>query len=315
MPERKQPEGSHRSPARLAALAPSARKSAIAERPEPRGGDARRAAAPVLARDFLLFGAGLVASAAAGWWLLPERAEAHVAPGSGRRPARHAGRARRAHAHAARSAVEPRAHVRRRRRRGALLERPPRAHVRAARSATPLRNNYHGRTPGPEYPRRLDAERCRASPRAVRAPRARRASRALPRVTSNDHAARLRRGLERDVAGWAVALRRPARRVSARARARWAALRSMVSLDGARAARALLRLASISRPRATRRRCSPRTTAGAPLTLAHGAPLRLAGADEAGAQEHQGDHRHRLHAPTSRADYWNERGYSKYDGL
>ena len=96
--------------------------------------------------------------------------------------------------------------------------------------------------------------------------------------------------------------------------ARWAAMRSAVNLDGAGRPEPYYVSIDLETARHPQTLLATHQD-GRPLTLAHGAPLRLLVPDEARAQEHQGDHRHRLHARTSRADYWNERGYSKYDGL
>ncbi len=71
---------------------------------------------------------------------------------------------------------------------------------------------------------------------------------------------------------------------------------------------------STCRPRAIRRRSSPRTSRDVPFPLEHGAPLRLLAPMKLGLKN--------IKAITSiaysaeePADYWNERGYSKYDGL
>ena len=78
------PERLPKRPSPGARLAAAARRAAAAaaERPErtfeaPRGVLAARSR-----RDFLLLGAGLVATAAAGWWLLPERAKRTWLPGA-----------------------------------------------------------------------------------------------------------------------------------------------------------------------------------------------------------------------------------------
>jgi len=54
--------------------------------------------------------------------------------------------------------------------------------------------------------------------------------------------------------------------------------------------------------------------AGAPLTLAHGAPLRLVAPMKLGLKNIKAitDIAYTADEP---ADYWNERGYSKYDGI
>jgi DMSO/TMAO reductase YedYZ molybdopterin-dependent catalytic subunit len=95
--------------------------------------------------------------------------------------------------------------------------------------------------------------------------------------------------------------------------ARWAALRSTVNLDG----RGRPDPYYVSIDLGTARH--PQTLlathqGGRPLTLAHGAPLRLLAPMKLGLKN--------IKTITSIAyvaaeppDYWNERGYSKYDGL
>ena len=54
--------------------------------------------------------------------------------------------------------------------------------------------------------------------------------------------------------------------------------------------------------------------AGAPLTLAHGAPLRLVAPVKLGLKNIKAV-THIVYTVAQPPDYWNERGYSKYDGL
>src|SRR5262245_48348730 len=78
------PERRPRGPSLAARLRASARRvaAAAAERPEATEEATRGALAARSRRDFLLFGAGVVATAAAGWWLLPERAKRTWLPGA-----------------------------------------------------------------------------------------------------------------------------------------------------------------------------------------------------------------------------------------
>src|ERR1043166_3622830 len=119
--------------------------------------------------------------------------EAGVAPGGARSP-RHARGARGAHARAARGHAGSRAHVRRRRRRGALLEEPTRADVRprGLQAAAEQLPRAHAR---PRIPLGLAVEPVRARLRSDREPPDRHAHVAL-RPARHEHAARLRGGLE-----------------------------------------------------------------------------------------------------------------------
>src|SRR5260221_559413 len=56
---------------------------ALAERPELAVEVPRRRLAAQSRRDFMLFAAGLLASAAGAWWLLPDRTRARLLPGAG----------------------------------------------------------------------------------------------------------------------------------------------------------------------------------------------------------------------------------------
>jgi len=94
---------------------------------------------------------------------------------------------------------------------------------------------------------------------------------------------------------------------------RWAALRSGVSLDGAGNVEPYyvsIDLETARHPQAL----LATHHAGAPLTLAHGAPLRLVVPMKLGLKNIKAvtDIAYTAAEP---ADYWNERGYSKYDGL
>src|SRR5262252_2280332 len=56
--------------------------AAAAERPEATEEQPRGRLASRSRRDFLLFGAGIAATAAAGWWVLPERTKRTWLPGA-----------------------------------------------------------------------------------------------------------------------------------------------------------------------------------------------------------------------------------------
>src|SRR6266487_6403274 len=100
-------------------------------------------------RNFLLFGAGALASAATGWWVLPERTKRIWLP----------------YAHDKLDTLAARVGLTRMQREAslnrvltfdddvaeALYSRDRHVRTYGRGDVTPLRNNYHGRTPGPEY--------------------------------------------------------------------------------------------------------------------------------------------------------------------
>src|SRR5262249_38282475 len=100
-------------------------------------------------RDFLLFGAGLVATAAAGWWLLPERAKRTWLPGAADRLDTLAARVgltrmqREAQLNRVLTFDDDVAE--------ALDARDRRVRTYARPDPQPLRTNFAGRTPGPGY--------------------------------------------------------------------------------------------------------------------------------------------------------------------
>jgi DMSO/TMAO reductase YedYZ molybdopterin-dependent catalytic subunit len=95
--------------------------------------------------------------------------------------------------------------------------------------------------------------------------------------------------------------------------ARWAAMRSEISLDrfGQREPYYVsIDLGTARHPQtllATHHN-------GQPLTLAHGAPLRLVAPVKLGLKNIKGL-THIAYTASEPPDYWNEREYSKYDGL
>jgi len=305
------PERAKRPPlgARLAGALRRAAEAA-AERPEASRETTRGALAKRSRRDFLLFGASVVATAMAGWWLLPERTKRTWFPGT----------ADRLDTLAARVGLT-------RMQREAQLNRVLTfdddvaealySHHRQVRTydrpdPRPLRNNYHGRTPGPEY---LAGWRLNLSGLAS----GRRESLAIDelraRFTRHDMNTRLV-----CVEGWSHVVAWGGMRFADLLAAyppasgmRWAALRSNVGLDGAGNPEPYyvsIDLETARHPQAL----LATHHGGAPLTLAHGAPLRLVAPMKLGLKN--------IKAITDIAyteaepgDYWNERGYSKYDGL
>lgn len=309
MADAKQSARGPRLGARLAAALHRAGEAA-AERSEGTYEAPRGALAAQSRRNFILFGAGALATAAAGWWALPERTKQAWLPA----------------AHDALDTLAARVGLTRAQREAtlnraltfdddvaeALYSRDRAVRTYAKPDPTPLRNNYHGRTPGPGY---LPGWRLNLSGLA---------SGRLESLAIGDITTRFAR---RDmntrlvcVEGWShVAAWGGVRFADLLAAfppapgARWAALRSAVSLGASGASEPYY----VSLDLGTARH--PQTLlathhAGAPLTLAHGAPLRLVAPMKLGLKNIKAltDIAYLADEP---ADYWNERGYSKYDGL
>jgi DMSO/TMAO reductase YedYZ molybdopterin-dependent catalytic subunit len=262
-------------------------------------------------RDFLLFGAGTVAAVAGFWWLLPDDTRRrHLTPKLrdwldsldarlGATPESREGFLNRALTFDDDVAE-------------ALYSPDRRVRTYSKSQVTPLRNNYNGRTPGPEY---LPGWSLMVSGLA---------SGRTERLTIADLRSRLPRHEQVTriccVEGWsAVAWWGGLRFADFLAAfppapgARWAKLASSVNLDFA--GRPDPYYVSIDLPTARHPQTLLATElSGRPLPLAHGAPLRLLAPMKLGLKN--------IKAITSveytgqePADYWNERGYSKYDGI
>ena len=205
------------------------------------------------------------------------------------------------------------AHIRRRRRRGALLQGPERAHLSKIGGEAAPQQLSTG-------PRRAPRS-CRAGAWNVSGLASGRAERfsdrgpagALPAPRAGD-AARVRRGLERGRVVGRHPLRRFPRRIPARARRALGGAALVGEPRRSGTSRAPTTCRSTCRPRTTRRRCSPRTTRASALPLARRA-AQAPGADEARPQEHQGAHRHRVRRRGATPITGPSDGYSKYDGL
>ena len=284
---------------------------AVAERPESALLVPRSRLAAQSRRDFLLFAAGTVAAAAGAWWLLPDRAKARLVPGAARGRldtlAARVGLSRANRERVLGGALTFDDDVAE-----ALYSKDRRVRVYDRSQVTALPNNYTGRTPGPEYLPTWTLEvQGLASGRTERLP----IGALLNRFQLHEQVTRLV-----CVEGWsAVAWWGGIRFADFLAAfppapgARWAALRSAVNLDSA--GRPDPYYVSIDLDTARHPQTLLAThQAGQPLTLAHGAPLRLLVPMKLGLKN--------LKAITEIAytaaeppDYWNERGYSKYDGL
>ena len=253
----------------------------------------------------------MAASAVGAWWLLPDRTRARLLPGAG-------GRA--LDTLAARVGLDA---ARRERALGRALTfdddvaealySPDRGVRTYARSqVTPLRNNYDGRTPGPGF---LPTWRLGLSGLASGRLESLSLAELTTRFAFHEQVTRLV-----CVEGWsAIAWWGGLRFADLLAAfppapgARWAALTSAVNLDGAGRPDPYyvsLDLATARHPQVLLATHHD----GRPLTLAHGAPLRLLAPMKLGLKNIKAvtDVAYTAREPR---DYWNERGYSRYDGL
>ena len=290
---------------------PAPRRGWLDERPEIPVEVPRRRLAAQSRRDFMMFWAGVAAAAAGAWWLLPDRARSRLAPGR---------------AFDALDSIAARAGLSRARRERvldraltfdddvaeALYSKDRRVRTYDRSEVTPLRNNYDGRTPGPDY---LPTWRLRLAGLASGRTESLAIGDLLGRFTLHEQITRLV-----CVEGWsAVAWWGGIRFADFLAAfppapgARWAAMRSAVNLDG----RGRPDPYYVSIDLGTARH--PQTLlathlAGRPLTVEHGAPMRLLAPMKLGLKNIKAvtDIVYTAREP---ADYWNERGYSKYDGL
>jgi DMSO/TMAO reductase YedYZ molybdopterin-dependent catalytic subunit len=262
-------------------------------------------------RDFLLFGAGALAAAAGFWWLLPDETKRkHLTPGlrdwidslearlgaNPQRRERFLNRVLTFDDDVAEALYSP--------------DRSVRTYSKS--QVTPLRNNYEGMTPDPDY---IPGWTLTVSGLA---------SGRVERLTIGDLLARFARQEQVTrlccVEGWSmvawwggVPFSDFLRAYPPTPGARWARLDSAVNLDSAGNSDPYY--VSIDLPTARHPQTLLAThVSGRPLPVEHGAPLRLLVPMKLGLKN--------IKAITSieysarePADYWNERGYSKYDGL
>lgn len=284
--------------------------AAAAERPEPVSEVPRGQLAARSRRDFLLWGAGVVATAATGWWVLPDRAKRTWLPAL----------------HDRLDTLVARVGLTRMQREAqlsrvltfdddvaeALYSKSRRVRTYDRPDPRPLRNNYHGRTPGPEMVPtwRLEVAGL-ASGRTERLA----IDELGARFTRHDMNTRLV-----CVEGWSHVVAWGGLRFAdllaaypPAPGARWAALRSEVSLNGRGEPEPYY--VSIDLEAAHHPQTLLATHhGGAPLTLAHGAPLRLVAPMKLGLKNIKGL-THISYTADEPLDFWNERGYSRYDGL
>ena len=284
--------------------------AAAAERPETTRETTRGALAGRSRRDFLLFGAGIAATAVAGWWLLPERAKRTWLPGAADRLDTLAARVgltrmqREAQLNRVLTFDDDVAE--------ALFSEQRRVRTYAQPDPRPLRNNYHGRTPGPEY---LPTWRLNLTGLASGRRESLAIDELLARFARHDMNTRLVcvEGWSHVVAWGGLRFAELLEAYPPAPGARWAALRSSVSLNAAGDVEPYyvsIDLETARHPQAL----LATHHAGAPLPLAHGAPLRLVAPMKLGLKNIKAltDIAYTADEP---ADYWNDRGYSRYDGL
>lgn len=262
-------------------------------------------------RDFLLFGAGIVATATFAWWLLPDKARERLLP----QPAGDAldtVAARLGLTDERRESTLDRALTFDDDVAEALYSKDRRVRTYRKSDATPLRNNYDGQTPGPGY---LPGWRLRVTGLASGVGESLTIDRLLRSFPLHEQVTRLV-----CVEGWsAIAWWGGIRFADFLAAfppapgARWVQLRSSVNLDSDGKSDPYF----VSIDLATARH--PQTLlathfAGRPLPIEHGAPLRLLVPMKLGLKNIKAvtDIAYSAAEP---ADYWNQFGYSKYDGL
>lgn len=270
---------------------------------------ARRLAAQTR-RDFLLFAAGTLAAGLGSWWLLPNAVRRRLPAGAkesldtlaarvGLTPERRAG--------AMQGALTFDDDVSE-----ALYSKDRMVRTYDKSEVTPLRNNFHGRTPGPEF---LPDWSLQVS--GLGSGRIERftAAQLLERFKFHEQVTRIV-----CVEGWsAVAWWGGIRFMDfltafpPAVGARFAALRSTVSLDGAGHPEPYYVSLDLGTAQHAQTLLATHHN-GKPLTLAHGAPLRLLTPVKLGLKNIKAltDITYTREEP---ADYWQQRGYSKYDGL
>jgi DMSO/TMAO reductase YedYZ molybdopterin-dependent catalytic subunit len=262
-------------------------------------------------RDFLLFGAGALVAAGGFWWLLPdETKQKHLTPGlrdwldsmearlgaSPERRERFLNRALTFDDDVAEALYS--------------ADRSVRTYSRS--QVTPLRNNYNGATPDPSYiPDWTLAVSGLASGRVERFAIAD----LLSRFPRHDQVTRLCCVEGWSAIAWWGGLRFAdfLRAYPPATGARWARLDSDVNLDAAGDPEPYY----VSIDLATARH--PQTLlathlSGRPLPVEHGAPLRLLAPMKLGLKNIKVVTAIAYTAEEP-ADFWNERGYSRYDGL
>ena len=313
------------APAEAPAEPPAAAPIAARSRPTPRRswGDRirepdeipieipRRRLAAQTRRDFLLFTAATAAAALGAWWLLPDRTRMRLLPGAAHDRldtlAARVGLTRDARDRTLNRALTFDDDVAE-----ALYSKQRRVRTYDRSQVTALRNNYNGRTPGPEY---LPGWSLALAGLA---------SGTIEHLTAADLIGRFPRREQVTrlicVEGWSAVAWWGGIRFAdlldafpPAPGARWAALASAVNLDSA--GRPDPYYVSIDLETARHPQTLLAThQGGRPLTLGHGAPLRLVAPMKLGLKNIKAVTSITYQATEPR-DYWNEQGYSRYDGL
>jgi DMSO/TMAO reductase YedYZ molybdopterin-dependent catalytic subunit len=295
--------------------APEKRRVSILERVrEPEEIPIELPAAKVRARsrrDFFLFGAGALLAAGGIWWLLPDETKKnHLTPGlrdwldsvearlgaDAARRERFLNRALTFDDDVAEALYSP--------------DRSVRTYSKS--QAEELRNNYNGATPGPAY---ISAWTLSVSGLASGRAESLTVADLLSRFPRHDQVTRLC-----CVEGWSAIAWWGGLRFADFLRAfppapgtRWARLDSSVNLDSAGNPEPYY--VSIDLPTARHPQTLLAThLSGSPLPVEHGAPLRLLVPMKLGLKNIKAITAI-TYSTEEPADFWNERGYSKYDGL
>jgi DMSO/TMAO reductase YedYZ molybdopterin-dependent catalytic subunit len=262
-------------------------------------------------RDFFLFGAGTLAAAAGLWWLLPDDTrEMHLTPGL--RDWLDSLEARLGATKKGRESFLNRALTFDDDVAEALYSPGRSVRTYSKSDVTPLRNNYAGRTPGPAYlPDWALSLSGLASGRVERLT----IGDLLGKFARHDQVTRLCcvEGWSM-VAWWSGLLFADLLRAYPPApEAKWARLDSEVNLDSSGNPDPYY--VSIDLPTARHPQTLLAThVSGKPLPLAHGAPLRLLAPMKLGLKNIKAITAI-AYSASEPADYWAERGYSRYDGL
>ncbi|MGE5278573.1 MAG: molybdopterin-dependent oxidoreductase [Acidobacteriota bacterium] len=271
----------------------------------------RRALRNRTRRDFLLLGVGAAAAAAGFWWLLPDGAADAVLP-AGAIDALDAATARLGLTRERRERFLNRALTFDDDVAEALYSRDRSVRTYSKSDVTRLPNNYNGATPKPDY---IPGWRLEVSGLASGRTEVLSIADLLSRFPLHEQVTRLV-----CVEGWSAVAWWGGIRFAdfleafpPAPGARWAGLESAVSLDGEGNEDPYY--VSIDLETARHRQTLLAThQAGRPLSVEHGAPLRLLAPMKLGLKN--------IKAVTEIAysqrqpdDYWAKRGYSKYDGL
>lgn len=251
-------------------------------------------------RDFVLFAAGTIGAAAGLFFLLPPEVKKRIASGSWLDTLE----ARRQKVMAGSLTFDDDVAE-------ALFSTSRQVRTYSRSDVTELRNNYAGRTPGPGYLAgwKLTLSGLQSGREEVLT------SAQLRQFPRHEQVTRLC-----CVEGWSAIAWWGGFRFADLLRAfpsaagmKWAALESSVNLDGAGNPDPYYVSIDLETARHSQALLATHQ-GGAPLTLAHGAPLRLVVPMKLGLKNIKAITRIAYTAQEPR-DFWAERGYSKYDGL